>query len=499
MATSTVLPADAFSLLSTALDWQPGFGLCFVFSDSDLGSVWLRNRLEEHLCHDEPAKTGNFFRFVGAARDAGDFALALSACFGDMRNVVWGLLPREADDGHAYVRRLNEQRQRLIASGNFFIIEAPSSFAHELPAWAPDLWSVRTLIFQVKSTTGKPVQASFEISWRNATKPPAAAPATTRLLSPALDAWQRTYANWKAKPEGSRPAVDLALRASQDAQKLRLFDLSLACAEQALEVADYDLGRADALHALGVLQSRLGRLDAARDLYTHAIVLYKKEQDDLGRANALHGLGNLQSRLGQLDAARDLYTQAIVLHEKEQNDLGRANVMHALGILKSRLGQLDAARHLYTQAIALFEKEQDDLGRANALLALGDLQNRWGQINAACDLYTQAIALFEKEQNDLGRANTLKAMGDLQSRLGQIDAAHDLYTQALALFEKEQDNLGLAYAWTELACGWQTSPESTQQARNAAKAAVRYARKTNSPPVLQQVQQKLQAAGLTTD
>jgi hypothetical protein len=180
MATSTTLPADAFSLLSTALDWESGFGLCFVFSDDDLGSGWLRDRVAEHLRYDKAAKATNLFRLVATARDAGDFALAISARFGDTRNVVWCLLPHDPADGHTYARRLNEQRQRLIASGNFFIIEAPRHFAHELPAWAPDLWSVRTLVFQMQSRAGQPVYASVGISWGNATKPPTAHPTTTR-------------------------------------------------------------------------------------------------------------------------------------------------------------------------------------------------------------------------------------------------------------------------------------------------------------------------------
>ena len=357
--TASTRPADAFSALATALDWEPDFGLCFVFSDDELGTGWLRDRLAEHVRYDPEAKTHNTFRLIATARNAGDFTGVISARMGNERNVVWAMLPHDPVEGHSYARRLNEQRQRLITSGHFFIIEAPHSFAHEMPAWAPDLWSVRTLVFQMQSRVGIPLSSSIEVRWGNAQPAP-----VNRPLSPSIDLWQRAYTTWKAQPTERQPSTQMALRASQDALHLRRFDLALQLAEQALEVAPHDTDRARALGALARFQHRLGQVDAARDLYTQAIALYEKEQNDLGRANTLKALGDLQSRLGQVDAARDLYTQAIALYEKEQNYLGRANTLQALGDLQRRLGQVDAARDLYTQAIALYEKEQNDLGLA---------------------------------------------------------------------------------------------------------------------------------------
>ena len=435
-------PNEVFAYLAAALDMQNGFGLCYLFSDDAMGSSWLNNRLQEHVEHDQQLKPSSKFETVFASSDIGSTVTQLCRSTQE-RAIVWCYLPSDKVTCQATLVRMNEQRQRLLASGHFFVLLAPTAFEHEVPQWAADLWAVRTLLYRWQRT-GRMVESSVSISWGTAdTK---ASPAWVHKSTTAIEAWQRIYAAWQLQPNAKQLSVDLGLLASAQASKLRQFDLAVTLAQQTLEVASTHSGRANALQALGDLKSRLGQVAEAQALYLQAIGLYEKEQDDLGRANALQAVGNLKSRLGQVDEAQALYLQAIGLFEKEQNDLGRANALKTLGDLKRRLGQLDEAHLLYLQAVGLYEKEQDDLGRANALKALGDLKRRLGQVDEAQALYLQAIGLYEKEQDNLGRANALRALGDLKNHLGQINAAQALYLHSIGLYEKEQNDLGRANA-----------------------------------------------------
>ena len=442
----TTAPHEVFALLQSWWALQTGFGLVYLFSDDALALNWLRERIQEEVLHTHhtQAHSLNTFQHWGTGEPS---QLFLDGTTANPRCLHWIALT--ANNHAQWLGRLNEQRQRLIASDHLFVLTLPPSLALDTAGMAPDLWSVRSQTYQLRSQhfAHNPVTALHAEHTAYAT---GNTNSRTSDLSLNMDAWRRLFDSWSSKPEPrKRLSVRLGLQAQADATQLHQFDLARTIGQEVIEVSQVqndDLGRANALQALGDLDSRLGLVNSARTLYTQAIALYEKEQDDWGRANALQALGDLDTRLGQVDSARALYIQAMALFESEQSDLGRANTLQALGDLDSRLGHVDSARAFYTQAIALYDKEQNDLGRANALKALGDVDSRLGRIDSAHTLYTQAITLYEKEQHDLGRANALRALGDLDSCLGQVDSARDLYTQAIALYEKERDDLGRANA-----------------------------------------------------
>ena len=401
----------------------------------------------------------------GIKTTAGDVLVDMLGKTATSAEIVWVNANADTHWQTNWLLRLNEQRQRLIASERIFILVLPVHAQSQAAQIAPDLWAIRSLVYRTKAKQTPLSQAALE--WLQ--------PVSSRLKDDAIEpnktpsavkAWQTMYSHWLAgTDEKKQLSITIGLRATEQRKQQRDFDGALRIAQQTLEVAEHqyrdtqaprqkkhllNLDRAHALTSLGDLQSRLGQTLTAQDLYERAISLFEKEQYDFGRANALRSLGDLQKLLGKTQAAQALYERAISLYEKEQDDIGHAHALTSLGDLQHRFGQMQAAKVLYERAISLYEKEQDDLGHANALTSLGDLQTRLGQVQAAQALYERAISLYEKEQHDLGRANALRSLGDLQHRLGQTQAAQALYERAISLYEKEQDDLGLANALNSL-------------------------------------------------
>ncbi len=336
MPLAATRPDEVYASLAAALGLQSGFGLCVLFSDDFLGLTWLQNRLKEHVQTSKILQSKRTFRRVDAVdQDSIKTIQKLAVRQPGQQDIVWCQLPATPSGAQQFLSVLNEQRQRLIAAGHFYVMALPAGLAHDAPAWAPDLWAIRTLVFQAQNDSrwvamgAGPAGSAQFIDAPNRRVPTntnkgakAADSAVAPTTSPLIANWRRIYAAWQAAPELTRPAVDLALQASHHARLTREFGDAVLFATQAAEVAGNDLGRANALIALGDLKSLLGAVDEALALYIQAIALFEKEQDDLGRANALQALGDLKSRLGAVDEALALYTQAIALYEKEQDDLG---------------------------------------------------------------------------------------------------------------------------------------------------------------------------------
>ena len=414
MPETATRPNEVFAYLASALNMQSGFGLCYLFSDDTVGLSWLHGRLQEHLVSDPTLRQKSALRSVYDFSNAADAIVKISGP-SELRTVVWCWFPAEATQCEALLSRMNEQRQRLLASGHFLVLALPRNSEHAAPAWAPDLWSIRSLVYKWQ-ITGRTLSSEVTASWATG-KTVASTTAEHEVTTLAISAWKRIYAEWKSNPTDSQPSVDLGLLASEQSKKLRLFTQATAYAEQALEVTQNDLGRANALQALGDMKSRLGLVQEAQDLYTQAITLYEKEQADLGRANALQALGDLKRRLGLVQEAQDLYTQAITLYEKEQDDLGRANALQALGELKSRLGLVQEAQDLYTQAITLYEKEQADLGLG---YAWAELARIWRVNPARLQEADNASKMALKHARKAGSPPALQQITDLLTEAGFV-------------------------------------------------------------------------------
>lgn len=283
-------PADqVFTYLAKTLDFQSGFGLCYLFSDDIVGLGWLRNRVAEHI-RTEPllrdtAELNTFDNFD----QLGTSIMAMCAK-GTKRTLAWCVLPSDAQQCQALLVRMNEQRQRLLASKNFFILVLPKAFEHDAPAWAPDLWSVRKLTYQWQRS-GSKVLESINTGWHRA---PQVSSTDTAQTTVAIQTWQRIYKAWLDAPAASQPAPEVGLLASEQAQKMGQFGLAVQFAKESLSAAsDNNLGRANAVKALGDLKSRLGQVDEAQVLYLQAIALFEKEQDDLGLGYAWAELATL--------------------------------------------------------------------------------------------------------------------------------------------------------------------------------------------------------------
>ena len=286
-------PADqVFAYLAKTLDFQSGFGLCYLFSDDIVGLGWLRQRIEEHIRTESELRETADLKVFDNFEQLGASIMAMCES-SSKRTLAWCLLPSSAQTCQAVLQRMNEQRQRMLASKNFFILVVPKAFEHDAPAWAPDLWSVRKLTYQWQRSGGR-VSESFNTSWNKAPQASSTDPSHTTV---AMQTWQRIYKAWTANPAASKPAPEVGLLASEQAKKLGQFALAVQFAEESLLVADANnLSRANALKALGDLKSRLGQVAQAQALYEQAIALYEKEQADLGLGYAWAELASLWAR-----------------------------------------------------------------------------------------------------------------------------------------------------------------------------------------------------------
>ena len=318
MADSSNRPDEVFASLASALALQTGFGLCFLFTDDALGLNWLRNRLKEHLEADRELSQSSSFRQVTSVNlNAVGLVKALSEPAPNHRTLVWCDLPPDTRAAQALLVRVNEQRQRLVNAAHFYVFALGQAAAHDTPAWAPDLWSVRTLSFRSQNQSrwvrggSRTWQADTAAAQGPAShQQPSNYSATS--TSTTIDTWKRIYAAWLANPAGSAPSPDLALAASHQALVQRQFDEALAFAQQAHQVATTDLGRANALRSLGDLKRRLGAVSEAQDLYLQAIGLYEKEQHDLGQGYAWAELARLwEAGDGKERDARDAARKAL--------------------------------------------------------------------------------------------------------------------------------------------------------------------------------------------
>ena len=335
MAETSTRPDEVFASLASALALQTGFGLCFLFSDDVLGLDWLRNRVQEHLESDRELRQHSAFRhFTSNKLNAAELIQALSDPAPDHRTLVWCDLPADTQTARALLIRMNEQRQRLIGSAHFFVVALGQAAAHDAPAWAPDLWSVRTLTFRSQNQSrwvsggGSSSQGQITSDQVLVTN---GMHSKQAMNSSAVVAWKRIYSAWLANPSGSAPSAELALAASHQARLLRQFDDAVLFAQQAREVATTGLGRANALQSLGDLKSRLGAVQEAQDLYLQAIGLFEKEQDDLGQGYSWAELARLwKTTPGMQKDARDAAQQALVHARRAGSPVALEQVINLL-------------------------------------------------------------------------------------------------------------------------------------------------------------------------
>lgn len=334
-------------------------------------------------------------------------------------------------EGGAAIAALNLARDILggIVEGPL-VLALPADRAGELPRAAPDLFDVRSGMFEVEAV---PVPGgTSEIAFPGLPTGPQRSPeeltaAAARLQAltaapeppPAgalADAWLKMgWQLWLAA------RWDEASRAAQEARRLS-------------ESVGYWSGIAQALVLKGDVERFTNHLSDAKAAYEDAVTIYRSMADRLGEANALEGLGNLFADIGRLEDAANAYSEALALYKEVNARRSYANTLEGLGDLLIRTDRFQEARKIYSEALAMHKMTQDRLGEANTLLGLGKLALASHQPAEAFDWMLQALSIHQQVEPRVGVANDHLGLARAAAALGHPLRAVVLGGRALAMY-----------------------------------------------------------------
>ena len=336
---------EIFRQLSQWLALQTGFGLCYLFADDEAGIAWLQHRLAEHTQSDQSLS----MRVISPSihTTAGDVLLDMLGKIPSGAEIVWVNANADTHWQTNWLLRLNEQRQRLIASEGIFILVLPVDAQSQAAQIAPDLWAIRSLVYSTKAKQTPLSQAALE--WLQPVSSTLKGDAIEPNKTPsAVKAWQTMYSHWLlGVDEKKQLSITIGLRATEQRKQQRDFDGALRIAQQTLEVAEHqyretqaprqkkhllNLDRANALISLGDLQTRLGLTQAAQALYERAINLFEKEQDKAGLASTWTELALLWRNQPQQ------INKSIEATQKAMDYASQSGYQEVLEYCKSRLG-----------------------------------------------------------------------------------------------------------------------------------------------------------------
>ena len=266
---------------------------------------------------------------------------------------------------------------------------------------APDLWSIRTPIAEIKPVT--------------VTEPASAAQAEP-ALSKTPPTFDPDYALGQAARlrgrKGSEAGLaELLIRAAGGLEQQERFSEAIAALEEAVAVAPGTLRRLEALVDLGILEHRLNRF---RDATAHL---------EQARSLITPDLHALSSGL-KLEAIL-LRTLAVTYHATQRMIEAERNYQAALAILRN-LGKANSEAHSPNVATTLNN--------------LANLYRDTQRIREAEEAYLEALAI----RRDLAKANqeaylpsvagTLNNLGNLYSDTQRMKEAEDAYQEALATY-----------------------------------------------------------------
>jgi len=384
-------------------------------------------------------------------------------------------------DGGEAIAALNLARDVLgrIVEGSLVLL-LPEDRAGELPRAAPDLFDVRSGVFEIEAipapegtlhivlpevSTGAQrspeeltaAKARLQLLTNAAEPPPAGALADAWLNL----GWQfRWAAQWEEALHAAREARRLAeivhyrsgvaeallLEGGVHQLKSSLQDVGPAYG-QALTIyrsMEDRLGEANTLSALGSLFMRTARLKDAEKAYLDALHVYESFEDGFGKAHTLKALGDLFVRTARLKDAEKAYSEALHLANTIDDRLGKANTLAALGDLFMLTDRVQGAERAYSEALHIYNAIEDPLGEANTLHDLGHLLVRTDRLQDAEKAYSSALNIFNNMGYPLGKANTLLATGNLFVRTARPKDAENAYSDALQIFKAIEDRLGEA-------------------------------------------------------
>jgi hypothetical protein len=211
MTNQKLRPDQCFSKLQNWWRLHEGFGLFFIFSNDQAGLHWLENRTAEEIKHrdalrDKGDSNASQVHALVSVHDPNPATLFPMLYGAKSRQLFWVHPP--TSHTAIWLTRLNEQRQTLIGSGALFVLCLSEQEQLHASSIAPDLWSVRSMAYEVHSGSSK----HHPVAERHTAHPAyASAHEKTHLtqtdLTPNIAAWHRLYAKWSSNADSQNRSI----------------------------------------------------------------------------------------------------------------------------------------------------------------------------------------------------------------------------------------------------------------------------------------------------
>ena len=430
--------SEEWQKLLTHFDWGVGFSFVVILVPNPQDAEIRRQALERTLAAENKTITRLYFsspdelkQLAGTlldlqpAADAGAIWVSAVISAADKDFPAWQSAWREA------VARLNQFRNHLQQrfSLTLLFVGAPW-LAETIRTYAPDLWSVRTLVIDIEPDASplrdlqaahqrhEPVTQSFSDS------------------APNVELALKAAAKLRGKTGKESELVLYLIRAGEGLYNISQYAKAEEILTEAIQIqrkliTDFEQ-MAEALFYLGVVQTMLSDPKAAQHLQ-EALPLFQQIGDIQGVANCILGLGTIAFRNLEFAEAGTQYEKALPLYRQLGDVQGEANCVRRLGDIELSQSKHKAARVRFEEALPLYRRTGDVQGEANCILRLGDITLAQSQYEEARLKYEQALPLFEKVEDIQGEATCVWSLGTIALAQSRFEEGKLLFERALDL------------------------------------------------------------------
>jgi tetratricopeptide (TPR) repeat protein len=146
----------------------------------------------------------------------------------------------------------------------------------------------------------------------------------------------------------------------------------------------------------GYQARREGRLAEAREIFSQAVELCRRNTDQHSLASSLVGLGQIERDLKNAQAALQCYREAIEIYRRDARPLTLAHTIRHLADILRGEGDLASARPLYEEALSIYRNDPETrpLDLANAIRGFALLRGIAAETEDAKALWQEARALY---------------------------------------------------------------------------------------------------------
>ncbi|HEX4948824.1 MAG TPA: tetratricopeptide repeat protein, partial [Blastocatellia bacterium] len=424
----------------THFEWGAGFSFVVILVPNPQDAEIRRQALERTLAAEH--KTITQLRFASpeeltqlAARlldlqiaaDTGAIWVAAVVSEAAPDFAAWQMAWREA------VARLNRFRNHLQQRFPMTLLFVGAPWlAETIRTYAPDLWSVRTLVVEIEA--GDDALRALHVANQRHEAVALSSQATSPGVQLALNAADRL----RGQPGRESERVTYLLRAGKELYNLSNYLQAEAVLTEAVtlqQVLDPEAeAMADALFYLGRVRLMLSYHQPATQHLLQALPLCRRIGDVWGEANCILSLGDIALARSQYEEARAHYEEALPLYRRIGDVLGEANCIQSLGDIALARSQYEEARAHYEEALPLYRRIGSVLGEANCIRSLGDIALAQLQHEEARAHYEEALPLYRRIGDVLGEANCIARLGDIALARSQHEEARANFEAALALY-----------------------------------------------------------------